>query len=257
MKICKKCNLEKTDENFSSNGRCCTQCKAEAKTIYRKEHYEKNKDKISKLGKEKYLNNKEVMKAKTKQYRLNNLDVLKLKGKTYYETNKKAITKKNTEYVQKHIEKTKQYKKQWAQENKVKIAEKHKDYYNDNKDRLNYNLKERIKNDPIFALTVALRKNILKAFRNRAYEKTNSTTKILGCSFSEFKDYIENQFESWMNWNNRGLYNGTLNYGWDIDHIEPLDTAITEDDVIRLNHYTNLRPLCSYTNRVIKKAKRV
>lgn len=57
-----------------------------------------------------------------------------------------------------------------------------------------------------------------------------------------------------MTWENRGLYNGELNYGWDIDHIIPLASAEKEEDIIRLNHYTNLQPLCSYTNRYIKKA---
>ena len=55
-----------------------------------------------------------------------------------------------------------------------------------------------------------------------------------------------------MTWENRGLYNGELDYGWDIDHIVPICSAKTEEDVIKLNHYTNLQPLCSYTNRVIK-----
>lgn len=57
-----------------------------------------------------------------------------------------------------------------------------------------------------------------------------------------------------MNWENRGLYNGELNYGWDIDHIIPLSSARTEEDVIRLNHYTNLQPLCSKMNRDIKRS---
>jgi len=56
-----------------------------------------------------------------------------------------------------------------------------------------------------------------------------------------------------MNWDNRGLYNGEPNYGWDIDHIIPSSTAKTEDELIRLNHYTNLQPLCSYFNRVVKR----
>ena len=56
-----------------------------------------------------------------------------------------------------------------------------------------------------------------------------------------------------MTWDNYGLYNGELNCGWDIDHIIPLSSVNTEDDIIKLNHYTNLQPLCSYTNRVIKK----
>jgi hypothetical protein len=58
-----------------------------------------------------------------------------------------------------------------------------------------------------------------------------------------------------MTWENKGLYNGNPNYGWDIDHIIPLSEAKSKDDVIRLNHYTNLQPLCSYINRDVKKNK--
>ena len=56
-----------------------------------------------------------------------------------------------------------------------------------------------------------------------------------------------------MNWDNYGRYNGELNYGWDIDHKIPTSSAITEEDVIKLNHYTNLQPLCSFINRVVKR----
>ena len=56
-----------------------------------------------------------------------------------------------------------------------------------------------------------------------------------------------------MNWENYGLYNGEDNYGWDLDHIIPLSSAKSEEEVIQLNHYTNLQPLCSKVNRFIKK----
>ena len=46
-----------------------------------------------------------------------------------------------------------------------------------------------------------------------------------------------------------------VNKTWDIDHITPISSAETEDDVIKLNHFTNFQPLCSYTNRVIKRDK--
>ena len=56
-----------------------------------------------------------------------------------------------------------------------------------------------------------------------------------------------------MTWENHGLYNGELNYGWDIDHIIPFSSAKTEEDIIKLSHYTNLQPLCSKFNRYLKR----
>ena len=56
-----------------------------------------------------------------------------------------------------------------------------------------------------------------------------------------------------MSWDNYGLYNGELNYGWDIDHIIPLASATTEKELLKLNHFTNLQPLCSKINRDIKR----
>lgn len=55
-----------------------------------------------------------------------------------------------------------------------------------------------------------------------------------------------------MTWENHGKYNGELNYGWDIDHKIPLSSAKTEDEIYKLNHFSNLQPLCSKINRDIK-----
>ena len=88
--------------------------------------------------------------------------------------------------------------------------------------------------------------------KSKGYKKNLKTEIIVGCSFEELKLYLESKFETWMNWDNYGLYNGKLNYGWDIDHIIPLCSALKEEDVIKLNHYTNLQPLCSKVNRDIK-----
>jgi hypothetical protein len=61
-----------------------------------------------------------------------------------------------------------------------------------------------------------------------------------------------------MNWDNYGNPKDGIfepDKTWDIDHIVSLSTATCEEDVIRLNHYSNLRPLCSYYNRWIKSNK--
>lgn len=75
---------------------------------------------------------------------------------------------------------------------------------------------------------------------------------MFGCTAKYLKQHIESLFEPWMTWENKSLYNGTLNYGWDVDHIIQLSTAKTIEDVVKLNHYTNLRPLCTYKNRVLE-----
>ena len=84
-------------------------------------------------------------------------------------------------------------------------------------------------------------------------QKKSRSYEILGCSFEDFKKHIESQWEDWMNWDNYGLYNGEECYGWDFDHIIPLSSCECEEDVYKLNHYSNLQPLCSYINRDVKK----
>jgi len=112
--------------------------------------------------------------------------------------------------------------------------------------------KEKTKqNNPLYNFIHKIRNKIYKCIITKNSDRTNSRTyEILGCTPNQFKLHLESQFEPWMNWDNRGLFNGQLNYGWDIDHIISMASAKTQEDVIRLNHYTNLRPRCSYLNRV-------
>jgi len=44
-----------------------------------------------------------------------------------------------------------------------------------------------------------------------------------------------------------------INKTWDIDHIIPISSVNTEQELLKLSHYSNLQPLCSYINRVVKK----
>lgn len=100
-----------------------------------------------------------------------------------------------------------------------------------------------------------IRTRISNSIRTKGYTKKSLTYKILGCTYEEFKIYLENKFEHWMNWNNYGLYNGNINFGWDLDHIIPVSSVIDENDLLRINHYSNFQPLCSYINRYVKKDK--
>jgi len=220
---------------------------------YKKKWREENKERLKEKDKLRYQENKEHLKEYQKKYKEENKEKVKNNRKRYYEENKESFKEKFKIYSENNKESINEYKNKWTEENKEHLKTYRKIYYKNKTEVTKIKHSERMKNDPLYALRISLRKNILKTFRNRGFEKPNKTTEILGCSFEEFKEHLEKQFEPWMNWNNRGKYNGTPNYGWDIDHIIPVSKGITENDIIKLNHHTNLKPLCSFNNRHIKK----
>ena len=150
-------------------------------------------------------------------------------------------------------------RKQYYLDNRTEHLEKKKQYYLDNREliikKMSNSVMKRRKNDPIFKLHCAIGSAIRTSIKNKGYTKKSRTHEILGCSYEEFSKYLESKFEPWMTWDNKGKYNGELNYGWDMDHIIPVSSAITEEELIRLNYYTNFQPLCSKVNRDIKKDK--
>lgn len=159
-----------------------------------------------------YELNKQVESDNKKEYYLNNKEKLKIRGITYYKDNKSLIKKKKQVY-------------------------KNRGYF-----------KRRCQVDKLFKLSTNIRGLINCSFKNNFLKKNTKTNKILGCSFEEFKKYIEYQFEDWMNWDNYGKYTGNYNETWQFDHIIPVSKGKTEEEIIKLNHYTNFRPLCSKLN---------
>jgi len=197
--------------------------------IYNKNYRENNKERIKKLKAEWYLNK---------------IDENKEKRKINYQENKEVIINKSKEYSKLNKDIVKKRKNIYYIKNKTKIINQHNEY-----------LKTRKIIDPLFKLKVNIRTNIYNNLKKSNYVKNLKTNIILGCTYEDFKEYLESKFESWMTWENYGLYNGELNYGWDIDHIIPTSSAITEEELLKLNNYVNLQPLCSKINRDIKKDK--
>ena len=236
MKTCNLCKedkelelFKKDQRRFDGRGSSCKDCMKVKGLEYYHRTKDERKEAINENRRNSYSKNKEKENRKSKEYKDNNKD------------------------------KIKDYNKKYRSENLEKCRELSKEYYYDNIDeRRAYSIKytnDKLKSDDLFKLKFYLRSMIKKHFNRGGYSKSSKTQEILGCSFEEFKLYLESKFEDWMNWENRGLYNGELNYGWDIDHIIPLSSAKTEEDIIKLNHYLNLQPLCSYINRVVKKDK--
>ena len=180
---------------------------------------------------------------------------------------KLCIKNQKSNYYFNNIDNLKKLNKKWRTENKenLKIIDEKfylknpnykKDYYIENRNHINDRNKKRRENDSSFRLKENIRHLIRNSIINKGYKKNTKTIDILGINNEDFKIYLESKFEPWMTWDNYGNpKDGILepNKSWDIDHRIPLCTVVTEHDVISLNHYTNLQPLCSYINRVEKR----
>jgi len=181
------------------------------------------------------LKNKERMKEYRKEWNKINGDKIKKYRETFNEKHPDA----DKISTKKWRERNPEYTKQWRKSNPT--------YNNDW-------VKKKCNEDPIFRFKYNIREVIRRSLKRQNFKKNSTTQQILGCTLNEFKQYIESQFEPWMNWENRGKrIVTTQNTSWDIDHIIPISSAKTEEEIIKLSHYTNLRPLCSYYNRFIKR----
>lgn len=130
--------------------------------------------------------------------------------------------------------------------------DKNREYYNKVREERNEKRKiyrRKIKEErPDIYFKEIVRTVIRQAILNKGFKKPSTTEDMLGCSLDFFKSYIELKFEKWMTWGNYGVYTGNYNETWQLDHIIPMATAKSLEDVKMLNHYTNLRPLCSRVN---------
>jgi hypothetical protein len=140
-------------------------------------------------------------------------------------------------------------------DNSTELYEKKKEYVKKNKrkvlDRQNNYVKKRKKVDPIFKLSIALRARVKNFMMSKGTSKIigKSTTEMVGCGPVELKEHIEKQFVDGMSWENHG------SKGWHLDHIIPLISAKTKEEMFKLNHYTNLQPLWATDN--LKKGKKI
>ncbi len=104
----------------------------------------------------------------------------------------------------------------------------------------------RYREDPVFNLTVKIRRRIHMALRYAKDGRRDRRRSIadLGCSYNDLKVYIESLFSRGMTW--RDVFTGRIH----LDHIKPCaDFDLTDPEQRRACfHYTNLQPLWKADN---------
>jgi hypothetical protein len=184
-------------------------------------------------------------------------------GNEYKLLNENKIKEQNKKYNKKR----KKQKKEWSDLNKDKVNESRKKWLSNNKEirsdylkkynkkyyeenkivRLEYSKqkqKEYRKINPLYRIKSNLRRRINRYLKN----KSKSTEDILGISYKEFMLYLENKFTE-------GMTLDKLGKEIHIDHIIPLSSVKTEEELYRLCHYTNLQPLWAKDN--LKKSNKI
>lgn len=167
-----------------------------------------------------------------------------------YHENKELINEKRRENYKGTTEEIRLRQKLWEKNNPEKIKiyskrkyEKHKDKFIRNSMKWNYH---KLETDILFKLKNLLRGRIYSFLKSKGVRKLKSTEDIVGCSKEYLKEYLENKFVDGMSWDNQGK--------WHIDHIIPLSSGKSEEEIYKLFHYTNLQPLWAKDN-IIKSNK--
>lgn len=184
-----------------------------------------------------------------------------------YKESRKRWVEKNRDYL---LEKLREYGKMRREMDPEGQRERYRKYYEANKEKVYRSVekyrscktvqaklaearrvRERrlLRDDPLFRTKKLARHAVWRAINEKGYTKRSRTIEILGCDWDTFYQHIERQFTKGMTWEKVG---NEIH----LDHIIPLATAKTEDDVLALSHFTNLRPLWAKDN-IDKRDKRL
>lgn len=234
---CTVCHQEKPLKDFGKNGSTYrTQCK-KCRKGYLALWYKANKDTVV----ADYIEaNKETIRAKAKQYSIDHSDELKAYRQKRYAENRDRLLLATKKWREANPEYRRAYMLKWQEENREQRKAYRQKYNKENAEKIRAYTRARQKHlretDPLYKLKENTRNLILKSFKRRGFSKNSRTAKILGCTWGELQDHL---FSTWRD-NYGQEWNGE---DYHIDHIIPLATATTEQEVIELCHYTNLQML--------------
>lgn len=212
MRKCTKCELSEPFVEFHVGASKCKSCKKQ----YEKEYAKRNKDKIF-LAKQ--------------QYRETHAEQLSLSKKKWRSENKEQVAAVLADWYSKNTDKKKQYEEEYVRRNKQKVLAYRSEYK-----------RNRQQSDPLFALMIRIRRLIGVSLKRRTFSKKSRTHSYLGCSFQELEIHLQKTFIE--NYGRLPLDHENLH----IDHVVPCASVSSEEELIRLQHFSNLQWLLAEDN---------
>lgn len=226
---CSKCKIIKNINEFGVDKCAKSGRRYICKPCNNKETGEKVKE-IRKNEGERYGKLRERERKSSIVNRNKNIDKYLLREKRWRDKNKERIKLTQERFYKNHPGRMLEKRREWKRNNPEKVRKSRQIY------------KKKIQVRISASLSVRMR----LALKNIGMKKTETATKILGCSKEYFLKYLENQFTEGMNWDNYG--NG--NDRWNIEHADPccsFDLTKIEEQR-KCFHYSNLRPMWQVDN---------
>ncbi len=202
---------------------------AECNRIRAGEFYLANLERCRAYKRAKHAADPEPKREAARKRRTEKAGAVKEAGRRYYQENAEKIKARTRSWAAANRAAKNAYNKKWNSENKESALAHQRAYE-----------KKRLKSDPVYALRCRMQTAIRNSLIKGGYTKRSRTQEYLGCTYEQLKQHLERQFLKGMTWENRSL--------WHIDHIVPLASAETEDDMVALQKFTNLRPLWAKDN---------
>ncbi|AZM38565.1 hypothetical protein EJP75_08405 [Acinetobacter baumannii] len=247
MKKCSCCqeikpfsDYTKSKSNKDGHGIYCKPCRKVKKTeeyirnrdrylSYGRKYRNENPEKVSEAKKQSYLKKSDYYKQMHKVYKENNAEAIRERAKFYREENHAKIRARDNAYKARNREKIRKRQLEYQRENNLRI----------NAYRSRYK-KERRSIDKLFAIKENMRARFRFELAKRGEEQLIKANQYLGCSWIFLRDYLAEKFIDGMSWENYG--------DWHVDHVIPLASAKSKEELIRLWHYSNLQPLWASDN---------
>ena len=184
---------------------------------------------------------KDCSRFESKLYREKYPEKRKETIKNYYKNNKKKESLRLKKYREENPDKSKEIKNKSYHRNKEKYKERLKESRKNNKTKRAEYQKMLLLTNVFYKISQLCRTRIYHFLKLNNITKKNKTFEIVGCSPEFLKEHLEKQFTEGMSWELMGQH-------IHIDHIIPLSSANTEEEVYKLCHYTNLQPLWAFDN---------
>lgn len=156
---------------------------------------------------------------------------------------KRCMNEHNSTYYHSHLMERRAHNAKYREEHKEELNKHLREYRKNNKDKINQDRLKRLHTDLVYRERERCRNRLQYAFKwyGKPRKPNSKTEKMVGCALDDLCKHLISTWEKRY----KTPWNGQP---YNIDHIIPLCSAKSVDDVHKLCYYTNLQLLTPEDN---------